>query len=216
VHPDWESEAQALAARALADGEPTAWFDRLYAAGRRGDVPIPWDRAEPNALLVRWAAGRSGAGRRAVVVGCGLGRDSEFVAGLGYATTAFDVSETAVSVVQQRFSSSPVRYVVADLLNLPAGWSFDLVVESFTVQALPVSERARATAAVSGLVAPGGSLVVIAGIREDGEELPEGPPWPLTRAEVDRFGLGGLRAVAVRRVAASDPAGDRWLAEFGG
>jgi hypothetical protein len=70
-----------------------------------------------------------------VVVGCGLGADAEFVARHGFATTAFDISATAVRTAQQRYPTSPVDYRTADL--------FDLVVEIINVQALPVSLRAR-------------------------------------------------------------------------
>jgi SAM-dependent methyltransferase len=215
---DWEQRAEDLAAEALAAGTPTAWFDRVYAAGRRGEVSMPWDFDEPNPVLVEWASrqpaegtGRS-AGRSAVVVGCGLGRDAEFVARLGFTTTAFDVAETPIKVVQERHPDSPVRYTVADLFRLPAEWAhaFDLVVESYTVQALPVTVRAEAIRNVAGLVAPGGRLVVVAGARDATHPPPAAPPWPLTRAEIDRFATDGLVAAAVER--GGD--GSRWLAEF--
>jgi protein-L-isoaspartate O-methyltransferase len=35
-------------------------------------------------------------GKRALVVGCGLGYDAEFLARLGYAVTGFDVAPTAI------------------------------------------------------------------------------------------------------------------------
>lgn len=211
---DWERRADDLAAEAIRAGEPTAWFDRLYAEGTRGETRLAWDRAEPNPVLVAWARerGLDGAGRRAVVVGCSLGQDAEFVGRLGYDTTAFDISPTVVGLVRERFPDSPVRYQVADLLDPPAAWlgAFDLVVESFTVQAMPVTLRERATERVTRLVAPGGTLVVIASARGEGESLPVGPPWPLDRAEVDAFARGGLEPVRVEL--SRDP--PRWRAEF--
>jgi SAM-dependent methyltransferase len=208
---DWERHAHDLVAEAFAEGRPTAWFDRLYAAGRRGDVSMPWDRTEPQPLLVEWVRGHgmTGAGRTAVVVGCGLGQDAEFVAGLGFATTAFDVADTPIRIVRERYPDSPVRYTVANLLDPPADWThaFDLVVESYTVQALPVELRADAIRNVGRLVAPGGTLLVVAAVREDTEPPGGTPPWPLTRAEIDSFADGGLVTVGVER-------GDRWVAEF--
>ena len=208
---DWEEQGDIFAAEALAEGRPTAWFDRLYAAGRRGDVSIPWDRTDPQQMLVEWArrGAVDGTGRTAVVVGCGLGRDAEFVAGLGYTTTGFDVADTSIRIVRERYPDSAVHYTVANLLDPPAEWThaFDLVVESYTVQALPTSVRADAIRNVAGLVAPGGTLVVVAQPRDEDEPLPVAPPWPLTRAEIDSFGTGGLTAVSVER-------GDRWVAEF--
>lgn len=218
-----EVSANRLAAESLAEGDPTGWFERLYAHAAAGEATVPWDRDEPNALLVGWA-GRGaaegvGVGKRALVVGCGLGRDAEFVAGLGFRTTAFDVSPTAVAGARARFPGSVVDYVVADLLEPPAEWAgaFDLVLESITVQSMPLSVRADAIVNVARTVAPGGRLLVISGIREEGEEA-ECPPWPLTRAELDSFAVHGLRAAHIERVPRPDapdaPDALRWRAEF--
>jgi hypothetical protein len=57
-----------------------------------------------------------------------------------------------------------VRYLVADLLNPPADWlhAFDLVVEIISVQALPDPSRRQAIINVGRLVAPAGTLLVVA------------------------------------------------------
>jgi SAM-dependent methyltransferase len=239
-----------LAAQALAQGEPTAWFERLYRAAESGAAEVPWARGAANRFLVAWAErGRlAGDGRPALVVGCGLGDDAEFLAGLGFDTVAFDVSASAVRRCRERFPDSPVRYRVADLLAPPPDWSaaFDLVLESMTVQALPRSMRAAATAAVAALVAPGGTLLVLAmaagagsasgegggapgggvvggGVvggggpgrgGPAGDDLADGPPWPLTRAEVEAFAVGGLAPVRIEEIV--DPASPvhRWRAEL--
>lgn len=215
--PDPEADARRLSAQAYAAGDPTGWFEPLYTRARAGAANIPWDRGSPNAMLVEWAtaAGLVGEGRRALVIGCGPGRDSEYVAGLGFRTTAFDISPTAVAVARERHPDSSVTYRVADLLALPAKWrgGFDFVLESHNVQALPDPPRARAIAAVGPLVAPGGTLLVLAFARSDGP-APPGPPWPLVRAEIDAFGTD-LEPVQVDLVPdATDPADGRWRAQF--
>jgi SAM-dependent methyltransferase len=169
-------------------------------------------------VLVQWATGRGlrGDGRRALVVGCGPGYDAEYVAGLGFRTVAFDIAASAVAAARRRFPDSPVEYVVADLLDPPAAWreAFELVVESYNVQSLPKPRQHEAIRNVRGFVAPGGTLVVIAVVQDDGA-APGGPPWPLTRAEVESFVAGGLSAVQVDEVRdAADPAVGRWVAEF--
>jgi hypothetical protein len=196
---DWEQEADRYAAQALAANDPTAWFERLYASGVAGEVGLPWDTDGPRPALAEWAAGLDGHGKRAIVVGAGLGQNSELIAGLGFATVAFDISPTAISVVRQRFPHSTVDYLTADLLDPPAAWTgaFDLVVEVFTVQALPEPLREPATAAVAGFTAPGGTLIVIARARFDDEPVRENPPWPLTRAQIDAFATRGLSTVRV-------------------
>ena len=137
-----------------------------------------------------------GTGRSAVVVGCGLGADAAYLAGLGFATTGFDVSPTAVQQARERHAGAGVDFEVGDLLDLPAAWrgAFDLVVEIFTVQALPDPPRSDAIAAVPGLVAPGGTLLAVE-FRSDGSQPDDqGPPFPQDRDAM----LGARRATCWR------------------
>ena len=55
---------------------------------------MPGSRRDAHPLLVDWARGQAvrGRGRRAVVVGWGLGADAEYTARLGFDTTGFDIS----------------------------------------------------------------------------------------------------------------------------
>jgi len=191
VPTDPDEYARQLARDGLTGGSPTAWFERLYADSRQGRAVVPWDRGQPHPLLVEWAerSPRRGDGARALVVGSGPGHDAEYVSYLGFATTAFDVSPTAVAAARSRFPGSAVDYTTADLLALPAEWAsaFALVVEIFTVQSLPRTVRRAATASVSGTVAPGGTLLVVAAVAgaDPAEtEREPGPPWPLTAAEL--------------------------------
>ena len=206
----WEEQAGRLVRLLGPAGGPGAWFDRLYAAARAGEVDMPWDRTGPQPLLADWAKRSPPTGDRALVVGCGLGGDAEFVASLGPRMVAFDVSDTAIAIARHRFPDSTVDYRVADVLDPPAEWSraFDLVVEIHTVQALPRDVRARAIGNVADLVAPGGTLLVIA---FSGDADRPGPPWPLTRAEVDGFAVGGLHPVRIEENIDGTP---RWRAEF--
>ncbi len=212
-----EEDTRRLAAESLAAGDATGWFERLYTEAESGTAAVPWDRPQATPLLMDWAqrAAVDGRGRSALVVGCGLGRDAEFVAGLGFATTAFDVSETAVRVARDRHPGSAVTYVVADLLEPPASWrhGFDLVVESNTVQALPRTLRERAIAAVGALVAPGGTLLVLGAVGTPGDD--DGPPWPLTRDEIEAFAAGGMTLASLEQIpAADDRLALRWRAVF--
>jgi len=209
-----DEDATRLAARSLAAGDATGWFEQLYAEAEAGTAVVPWDSGNATPLLVGWAQ-PARPGQRALVVGAGLGRDAEFMAGLGYATTAFDISDTAVRLTRARYPQSAVTYLVADLLDPPPAWQegFDLVVESNTVQALPRELRDRATAAVAALVAPGGTLLVLAAAASARGD--DGPPWPLTRAEVAGFADGGLTEESVEEVPFPDDRQHlRWRAVF--
>lgn len=211
---DWDAESAVLAARAIARDRPTAWFEELYAAGERGETTVPWNRTTPAPQLADWlpTLGEP-TGRRAVVVGCGLGGDAEFVGAAGFVTTAFDIAPTAVATALRRFPDTPVDYRVADLLDVPADWAgaFDVVVEIINVQALPIPLRSTATAAVSSLVAPGGHLLVVENVREDGAPPSTRPPWAFSRTEVTAFADHGLELVALDRAPAPPV---RWRAEF--
>jgi SAM-dependent methyltransferase len=213
--------ARQLSAEAIASGDQTGWFEQLYAEGEAGESVVPWVRAVANPVLAAWADGMSGEGKRALVVGCGTGEDAEFLAGLGFTVTAFDLAPTAIAAAKRANPGSAVTYEVADLLALPADWSgaFDLVFEAYTVQPLFGPLREQAFAALSGPVAPGGTLLVLAFSTEetDPERSPADMPWPLTRAEIDLAG-GPLRTESVDLLL---PAGDppvphlpHWRAEF--
>lgn len=209
--PDRERDARR-------DEDATGWFERLYAEADVGAAVVPWERPHPRLLLVQWAEDRGleGRGRRALVVGCAYGVDAEFVSELGFDTVAFDIAPTAIRTARSRFPDSSVRYVVGDLLDPPTEWreAFDLVVESHNVQALPDEIRPEAIARVVTMVAPGGTLLVLAAARDTDAPV-DGPPWPLTRTEVESFATNGLRPVRIEEIPdPEDPETRRWRAEF--
>ncbi|MEV0146205.1 MULTISPECIES: methyltransferase domain-containing protein [unclassified Nonomuraea] len=220
---DPDEDARRLAAESLAGGDATGWFERLYAGSATGEAVVPWDSGGPHPLLVAWTGERetvragerdaAGERRRALVVGAGLGDDAEHLAGLGYDITAFDVSESAVRLARERFPGTAVAYRAADLLDPPAEWrgAFDLVVEIMTVQALPEPLHEQAIARIASFVRPGGTLLVIASGRDEGDPVFP-PPWPLTRPEITAFATGGLAVGEIEDL--REPGRRRWRATF--
>jgi len=188
-----------LVRKSLAAGEPYAWNETLYRkAGRRPEA-IPWAECVPNPNLESWLAGRdlAGYGKDAVVIGCGLGDDAELLGRAGFRVTAFDVSPTAIEWCRERFPRSQVDYRVADLFAPPQEWAagFGFVLESYTLQTFPAASRQKAMRAIASLVAPDGSLLVIARGRNSDE--PEGEfPWPLTKGALDALEGAGLLEVS--------------------
>jgi hypothetical protein len=82
------------------------------------------------------------------------------------------------------------------------------------VQALPATVRPRAIEAIAAMVAPGGTLIVLSGARDDNESA-DGPPWPLVRAEVEAFATGGVEIVRIEDLRGQPgPWARRWRAEF--
>ena len=221
---DARRRARQLAAQAVASGDPAGWFETLYAEARAGSAVVPWDDGQANPHLTQWATtaaeqGIIGPGRRALVVGCGVCDDPGFLASRGCQVTAFDVSPTAVAEARRRFPGSPVSYQVADLLAPPPGWlgAFDLVVEIYTVQTLYGQARAAAIQALPGLVAPGGTLLVIARATDEEDPVrdPAMMPWPLTRRELEAIAGQTLAARRIEKfLDDEDPPKLRWRAEF--
>lgn len=213
---DPDQRARELAAESLAGADPTGWFERLYAAAEHGDAEIPWDRGGPHQLVLEWAERHrlDGRGRRALVVGCGLGEDAELLAARGFDVVGFDVSETAIRSARARHPDSTVTYLTADLFAPPAEWSeaFDLVVESLTVQSLPPTTRQTTIPRIRRFVRPDGTLLVVAFASADDEPM-DGPPWPLGSADIASFGSDGLSTVRVEHITEPETP-PRWRAEF--
>ncbi|NIK59748.1 class I SAM-dependent methyltransferase [Kribbella shirazensis] len=210
-----------IARESLDRDDPTGWFENLYAAAAEGSAVVPWDRGTAHQLLTEWVdeSQPDGAGKTALVVGAGTGWDAELIVDRGFETTAFDISPTAVETAQRNHPDSDVHYVVADLLDPPAEWhrAFDLVVEIYTVQALPISLQPAAIKQVTELVASGGTLLVIAAARPDDRPDADlqGPPWPLTRATIQSFTTPELHLIQLdRSPSPADPAIHRWRAEY--
>jgi SAM-dependent methyltransferase len=173
------------------DGPPDerlAWFETVYASSGGDPAGVPWADLKPKPQLVDWLRDNPGSGMRALDVACGLGDNAEAIAAAGYRTTAFDLAASAVEWAAKRFPGSPVDYQTADLFDPPPDWrqGFDLVHECYTIQALNGDLRDSAFAAIAGFVRPGGRLLVITRTRPDDRDA-DGPPWPLTPAELARF-----------------------------
>ncbi|NEQ35898.1 MAG: class I SAM-dependent methyltransferase [Okeania sp. SIO3I5] len=178
--------------------DPTAWFDILYSEAEGDAGQIPWARLTTHPYLQEWLdfSQPQGEGGTALVIGCGLGDDAEALAKLGFQVTAFDISTNAIAWCKERFPDSSVNYLVADLLALDSEWhgKFDLVIESRTIQALPVEMRSQVINCIAPLVASKGKLLVMTRIRED-DSIPDGPPWPLSDQELAQFIELGLEEV---------------------
>ncbi|WP_420410884.1 class I SAM-dependent methyltransferase [Roseibium sp.] len=206
VHSDREFMARRDAARERIDeltgakggntDDRLAWFHTVYKEAGGDPAAIPWADLAPKDAIVEWLAKNPGEGRRSIDIGCGLGDNAEALAAAGYRTEAFDLSEDAISWAKERFPESSVSYRSADLFNLSGDWqdAFDLVQECYTIQALDGDLRAKAIEVIAGLVAPGGTLLMINRSQsEDGDA--KGPPWPMRPSEWRRFEDYGLKRV---------------------
>ncbi len=185
--------------RHLDRGDVTGWLEALYAMADGDAGKVPWADLVANPHLVAWAErGAVGDdGGRALVIGCGLGDDAEYLVSLGFDVVGFDVAPTAIEWCRRRFGQSRVDYRVADLLAMPGEWNgaFDLVVEIYTLQSLPVEVQPEAMRCIAGSVRAAGTLLVICRGRDDDADRGQ-IPWPLSKADLARFGDFGLREMS--------------------
>ncbi|HEV7950411.1 MAG TPA: class I SAM-dependent methyltransferase [Glaciihabitans sp.] len=138
--------------------------------------------AHPNVVLERVvtsALGGSAVGT-ALEVGCGHGADAVWLASLGWQVTAVDVSATAVARTLDRARKAGledrVTGSVVDLTQeMPEGL-FDLVTASYFQTPVPI-DRAGTLRRIAGLIAPGGTLVVV--------EHASLAPWSWNRGPTD-------------------------------
>lgn len=225
---DKRARARELADSFATGGDAVGWFEELYKEAAGDNEKIPWADLEPNRFFKAWAekVDLRGNGRKALVVGCGLGDDAVYLDDLGFDVTAFDISPTAIGWAKRLHSERTIRFEVADLFEPPEEWThspagsrrsggFDFVVEVYTIQPLPLEMRPKVIDSIASFVAPGGELVVVTRGREDDEET-ERLPWPLSRKDLSRFGTNGLleKSFEVMADDTDDEPADRFVVKY--
>ncbi len=189
--------------RHLGAGDPTGWFEPLYAGAGDDADAVPWAGSVPHPYVTDWLDDpvATPPGSRAVVVGCGLGDDAAELARRGYEVTAFDVSPTAVAWAERRFADLGISWRVEDVLELPDDLlgAFDLVIEVRTVQSLPGVVRDAAMDAIGRLAAPRGVVVVVTLVATDTDIARgwQGPPWVQAPSELAVYRGSGLVRLAL-------------------
>lgn len=185
---------------AEAGGDRLSWFDACYREARGDPALVPWGHEIVRPELEEWLAQLpANAPRgRALDIGCGLGDNAAALARAGFRVTAFDISPTAITWASARFADVPIDWAVHNLLDpVPPEWreAFDLVNETYTLQALRGRERTQAIDTLSHFVKAGGRLLIICRATETGES-DDTPPWPLAREELDALVRAGLREIS--------------------
>ncbi len=182
----------------------TGWFEVIYTDALGDAEQVPWAKMQPHPSLENWLKTAEITNKKALVIGCGLGDDSEILAAKKAQVTAFDIAPSSIEWCRKRFQNSSVNYLVADLLSLDDSWknSFDLIFESRTIQALPIQIRREVIEAIATLLKPGGTLLIVTRLRET-EEIPDGPPWAVSQQELSQLYEYGYQEVS--RIPYLDP-----------
>ena len=211
------------------------FWDGLYAAAQDG-----WDLGGPAPALEDWLVdGRfSSSGSiecggpemapalpqaadarvraRVAVPGAGRGHDARLLARHGYRVTAFDFADAAVAEARRLAAADGVDVVVEqrDVFTLGRDYAgaFDGVWEYTCFCAIDPARREEYVRVLHTILRPGGLLLAcFFPLREGGD----GPPFPVSRADIDRALAGRF---TVRRAGPPSRSADRrrdleWLVE---
>ncbi len=188
-----------------AHNEASAWFEEFYKKNKDTHENIPWAKLKVNPLLDTYLQDSNGHNKgKALVIGCGLGDDAYALHLAGFEVLAIDISQTALDLAQERFSDTDIAFEKQDIFDMPDKYKeyFDFVFESQTIQSLPIEFREKMIQAVADTVAKEGRLLVLAHYKE-GER--KGPPWPLTRKEIDYFQESGVKELSLNILKEDSP-----------
>ena len=166
---------------------PPFWVD-LYARGQDG-----WDLGAPSPPLATWLAqggrfpGTAGDAARVAVPGCGRGHDVRLLARQGYRVTGFDFADAAIAEARALVRADGVEaaFEQRDIFTLAAdhGGAFDALWEYTCFCAIDPDRREEYARLVHALLRPGGILL---GCFFPLREGTDGPPFPVSRPEIER------------------------------
>jgi SAM-dependent methyltransferase len=178
-----------------------AGWERLWSSTPLDRMPWHADAID-GALADALDARCDPPGRRLIDVGTGAGTVAIDAARRGFAVTATDVSATALGRARQRAGDLPILFVLDDVTAPRLGARFDVAVDCGLLHCLPRERWPDYARAVTDLVAPGGSLLLMA--HRPGVDL---ATTPITdddlRALLPAFVIAGTRPAQVARADAT-------------
>jgi SAM-dependent methyltransferase len=178
--------------------EENNFFESVYQNADHDNLAaIPWATLAPNVYLEKHLSLHEPvAGKKALVIGCGLGDDALILEKHGYDVEALDISPSAIALAKKRHPDSKVDFHVGDIYNMPESsiGKYDFVYEGLTIQSLPPADREKLVNIIVSLVAKDGELFVYAHAQDDTDNY-GGPPWPLYEDEFMLFEKEGLTQI---------------------
>jgi 2-polyprenyl-3-methyl-5-hydroxy-6-metoxy-1,4-benzoquinol methylase len=86
-------------------GDVLGWFDSIYTDARGDYKSVFWADLAPSPYLLKWIKENetNPKKKKAIVVGCGVGDDTEALSAFGYEVTVFDVSPEAIKLCKGRY-----------------------------------------------------------------------------------------------------------------
>jgi SAM-dependent methyltransferase len=126
---------------------------------------LPWYTAALDPSLAAAIAAQQAPGRRLLDIGAGDGVVAVAAALCGFHVTALDIAPTALGRARERADRAQARAIVFVLDDIAAPRiddRFDIAVDRGVLHGLPGARWAAYAASVTRLVAPGGTLLLVA------------------------------------------------------
>lgn len=156
------------------------WWTELYQTGDNR-----WDLGEAHKLLPHLVSTMKISRSRILVLGCGAGHDAAWWANAGHIVTAVDFSEEALAKARATYGESEtLRWVKADVFNLPTAWTsrFDIVFEHTLFCAISPDRREELIRVWWKVLTPRGRLMGFVPVMD---KL-TGPPFGTSEWEMRR------------------------------
>jgi len=150
---------------------------------RKGEVY--WDRGGASPPMDQYLEQHALRGR-ALVPGCGRGHEVALAVKHGLDATGLDIAPTAVAEARVRYPQLAERFVEGSLFDPPREMrsAFDVVLEHTCLSALPPALRPEYRRGMNLTLRRGGLLVGVWYINPDLDPGEEGPPYPLSVADL--------------------------------
>lgn len=167
---------------ATRDPSQAAFWDERFAANF-----TPWDQGAVPPALVRWLAQAPlERGARVLIPGCGSAYGAAFLDAAGFAVLSIDIAESALARARAALPADIAGRVLrkADFFAFAAA-PFDAIYERAFLCALPPRLWPAYAARCAELLEPDGRLAGLFVIDPAPPEPRRGPPFAMTRAELD-------------------------------
>jgi methyl halide transferase len=166
------------------NSRPPDWEARYQA----GDMP--WEKGGAAPPLVDWL-GRNSISGRILVPGCGSGHDVRALATAGAEPIGIDIAPSAITRAETHPRAGTERYRIENLFHLPPELSgvFDVVFEHTCFCAIEPLRRPDYVSAIVAALKPEGRVLAIFYLDPGHDHPGEGPPFGVTREELDTLFL---------------------------
>ena len=175
------------------DPSNSDWWTKLYQDGE-----ARWDEGDAHHLLATIVPAMKIPRSRVLVLGCGAGHDAAWWAARGHIVTAVDFSEEAIGRAKAKYGESEtLRWVQADVFNLPTSWTsrFDYIFENTFFCAISPDRREDLVRTWWRLLTPRGRIMGFVFVMD---KL-AGPPFGTSEWEMRRRLLDASQHGAVSK-----------------